>query len=151
MICVWKRSPFTLDSNELCPVIALIFQPVGIDQPRRIVVRIGNQAQIGQCVFVAALALQLAGITQPQPGLPQQVERGDRTEIHCLHAPLPPSQVPDILKLTNLVRLAFRRPLEAWLVLRLAVSLQAQGFAVTLRRFCAETVTPRNLLLSARA
>lgn len=51
----------------------------------------------------------------------------------------------------NLVRLAFRRPLEAWLVLRLAVSLQAQGFAVTLRRFCAETVTPRNLLLSARA
>jgi hypothetical protein len=51
----------------------------------------------------------------------------------------------------SLVRLAFQRPLEVWLVLRLAVVLEAQGFAVRVRRFCDAALTPRNLLVSARA
>jgi hypothetical protein len=50
----------------------------------------------------------------------------------------------------NLVRLGFRRALECWLVLDLALFLDAQGYTVALRRFCPASVTPRNLLLSAR-
>lgn len=50
----------------------------------------------------------------------------------------------------NLVRLAFRRSLECWLVLDLAVALLAAGYRVSVRVFAQPTVTPRNLLVSAR-
>lgn len=50
----------------------------------------------------------------------------------------------------NLPRLAFRRALEAWLVLDLASTLAGAGFTVKVRRFCPEAVTPRNLMVSAR-
>jgi hypothetical protein len=50
----------------------------------------------------------------------------------------------------SLPRLAFQRPLEVWLVGRLAARLEAQGFSVQLRRFCSASLTPRNLLVSAR-
>lgn len=49
----------------------------------------------------------------------------------------------------ELVRQAFRRPLEVWLVLDLAVALQDAGYTVRLGRFCARELTPRNLLLLA--
>ncbi len=49
----------------------------------------------------------------------------------------------------ELVRHAFRRPLETWLVLDLALGLEERGFAVTVGRFCARTLTPRNLLILA--
>lgn len=49
----------------------------------------------------------------------------------------------------ELVRQAFRRPLEVWLVLDLAVALQDAGYAVRLGRFCERPLTPRNLLLLA--
>lgn len=50
----------------------------------------------------------------------------------------------------SLVRLAFRRALETWLVLDRALFLQSQGYAVRLGEFCPRQVTPRNLLISAR-
>ncbi|MBS0551997.1 MAG: methyltransferase [Proteobacteria bacterium] len=50
----------------------------------------------------------------------------------------------------ELVRHAFRPALEAWLVLDLALGLQERGFEVEVGRFCARTLTPRNLLVLAR-
>lgn len=50
----------------------------------------------------------------------------------------------------SIVRHAFRRALEVWLALDLAVHLENAGYAVTLGTFCERTLTPRNLLVSAR-
>lgn len=50
----------------------------------------------------------------------------------------------------ELVRLAFRRPLEIWLALDRAVFLERAGYVVALREFCDRALTPRNLLISAR-
>ncbi|MEW5770895.1 MAG: methyltransferase [Pseudomonadota bacterium] len=50
----------------------------------------------------------------------------------------------------ELARLAFRRPLELWLVLDRALYLERQGYRVRVGEFCARGVTPRNLLISAR-
>lgn len=55
----------------------------------------------------------------------------------------------DMLR-ASLLRLACQRPIETWLVARLAARLEGQGYAVTVRRFCAASLTPRNLLVSAR-
>lgn len=49
----------------------------------------------------------------------------------------------------SIARHAFRRALEIWLALDLAVYLENQGYAVQLGRFCERQLTPRNLLLSA--
>lgn len=51
----------------------------------------------------------------------------------------------------SLVRQVFRRPLEIWLVSDLASYLAQQGYQVTLGTFCPRHITPRNILLSARA
>jgi hypothetical protein len=51
----------------------------------------------------------------------------------------------------DLVRLAFRRALELWLVLDRALFLARAGYDVRLGEFCPRAVTPRNLLISARA
>ncbi len=50
----------------------------------------------------------------------------------------------------SVVRHAFRRALEIWLVLDAAVHLEKSGYSVTLSRFCERRLTPRNLLISAR-
>jgi hypothetical protein len=50
----------------------------------------------------------------------------------------------------ELARLAFRRPLEIWLALDRAVYLARSGYRVGLAEFCDGTITPRNLLISAR-
>jgi hypothetical protein len=50
----------------------------------------------------------------------------------------------------QLLRLAFRRPLEVWLLMDMAVHLERQGYTVTVAPFCPSALTPRNLLLSAR-
>ncbi len=50
----------------------------------------------------------------------------------------------------NLARLAFRRALEMWLVLDIALFLTRQGYEVSLAAFCPDTLTPRNLIVSAR-
>ncbi len=50
----------------------------------------------------------------------------------------------------NLVRMAFRRPLEVWLALDQAVFLERAGYHARLSEFCAASLTPRNILVSAR-
>jgi hypothetical protein len=50
----------------------------------------------------------------------------------------------------SIVRHAFRRALEVWLALDLAVFLEERGYAVELGEFCRRELTPRNLLISAR-
>lgn len=51
----------------------------------------------------------------------------------------------------SLVRHAFRRPLELWMVLDMAVFLEERGWRVDLKAFCPRSLTPRNLLISARS
>jgi hypothetical protein len=50
----------------------------------------------------------------------------------------------------DLVSSLFRRALELWLVLDLAMYLQENGYAVTVQQFCPATITPRNLCIDAR-
>lgn len=50
----------------------------------------------------------------------------------------------------ELVRHAFRRPLELWLVLDLALGLEEAGFDVRIGSFCDRALTPRNLLVLAQ-
>lgn len=50
----------------------------------------------------------------------------------------------------SVLRHAFRRPLEIWLALDLAMRLENDGYSVSLGRFCERRLTPRNLLISAR-
>jgi hypothetical protein len=50
----------------------------------------------------------------------------------------------------ELARLAFRRPLEIWLALDRALFLARHGYRVRLAEFCERSVTPRNILISAR-
>lgn len=50
----------------------------------------------------------------------------------------------------ELVRLAFRRALEVWLVMDMACFLERHGYAVRVGTFCPDSLTPRNLLISAR-
>ncbi len=49
----------------------------------------------------------------------------------------------------SIVRHAFRRAIEIWLALDLAVYLENQGYSTRLGCFCERQLTPRNLLLSA--
>jgi hypothetical protein len=50
----------------------------------------------------------------------------------------------------QLPRLGFRRALEVWLVMDMAVYLEQNGYRVEVTTFCPRELTPRNLLLSAR-
>jgi len=50
----------------------------------------------------------------------------------------------------SVLRHAFRRPLELWLLVDMAAFLEEAGYAVTLGEFCPRRLTPRNLLLSGR-
>lgn len=50
----------------------------------------------------------------------------------------------------SIVRHAFRRALEVWLVLDMAAYLEKNGYAAEIGTFCERRLTPRNLLISAR-
>lgn len=50
----------------------------------------------------------------------------------------------------SLVRHAFARAVEMWLVLDMACYLQSHDYRVSLSTFCERELTPRNILLSAR-
>ncbi len=50
----------------------------------------------------------------------------------------------------DLLRQRFRRLIELWVVLDLAVALEEGGYRVRLETFCERSVSPRNLLLQAR-
>ncbi len=49
----------------------------------------------------------------------------------------------------ELVQGLFRRPLELWLLLDMALLLREQGYSVELGEFCPQQLTPRNLMLLA--
>lgn len=49
----------------------------------------------------------------------------------------------------ELVRHAFRRAIELWLVFDRVLFLQEQGYAVEVAEFCDKVVTPRNVLIQA--
>lgn len=49
----------------------------------------------------------------------------------------------------ELVRHAFRRPLEIWLALDIGLALEQAGFAVSMGTFCERGLTPRNLMVLA--
>ena len=49
----------------------------------------------------------------------------------------------------ELVQGLFKRPLELWLLLDLALYLSESGYQVALSTFCPESLTPRNILLQA--
>jgi len=51
----------------------------------------------------------------------------------------------------SLVRHGFRRAIELWLVMDLASHLAHQGYQVRVGTFCDWRITPRNILISARA
>ena len=50
----------------------------------------------------------------------------------------------------SLVRLAFRRALEVWLLRDMAQHLEGHGYRISVAPFCTPELTPRNLMLSAR-
>lgn len=50
----------------------------------------------------------------------------------------------------DLARIAFRRPLELWLVLDRALYLQQHGYDVDVGAFCERALTPRNVMIRAR-
>jgi hypothetical protein len=50
----------------------------------------------------------------------------------------------------DLVRMAFRRPLELWLVLDRALKLEEASYQVDLSEFCSKSLTPRNILIKAK-
>ncbi len=49
----------------------------------------------------------------------------------------------------SLVQLVFQRPLEIWLALDKVLYLEERGYCARLLEFCAKSVTPRNILISA--
>ena len=51
----------------------------------------------------------------------------------------------------NLPRLAMRRALEHWLVCDIALFLARADYRVSVSTFCAQALTPRNIIVSARA
>ncbi|WNK19111.1 methyltransferase [Halomonas piscis] len=53
------------------------------------------------------------------------------------------------VKRLELVRHAFRRPLEVWLLLDRLMFMQEAGFDATLATFCSRSLTPRNVVLQA--
>ncbi|MBW7862010.1 MAG: methyltransferase [Rhodocyclaceae bacterium] len=57
----------------------------------------------------------------------------------------------DEVRRLELVRHAFRRPLETWLVLDLALAFESAGYRSRLGPFCERALTPRNLLIVAEA
>lgn len=50
----------------------------------------------------------------------------------------------------SLLRNAFRRPIEMWLILDITNYLSQHGYRVELAEFCSREQTPRNILISAR-
>lgn len=86
--------------------------------------------------FMAQLCCR-EGLEQPLGG---DLERFERRGVE---------RQREVLRL-SIVRHAFRRALEVWLVGDLAVSLAERGYAAELGVFCARELTPRNLLISAR-
>ena len=103
---------------------------------------------------------------QPLPSLPLSAARLDFAGFCTLAAArtglaLPPhtafaefaargQQRSEEVERLELVGSLFRRCLELWLVIDLALFLEEQGYQCHISQFCPASVTPRNLLLDAR-
>ncbi len=83
--------------------------------------------------FCRALALREALVLPP--------------DVNWVHWEAVGNRRRDELRRLELVRHAFRRPLEVWLVLDIAIALQEQGFEAQVGRFCERSLTPRNLMV----
>lgn len=68
----------------------------------------------------------------------------EREAVRCLE--IGASRARRLARL-ELVRYAFQRPLEQWLLLDQCLYLEENGYAVQLRQFCEVSVSPRNLLV----
>ena len=129
------------------------------------IVRLSQQEMTWRHAFWAyAQSLGLIDY-QPLTGIPKQLFNQDIHaffEFACMkhQLPIPSSQqLSSALALAEqrlltqrrleLVQHVFRRPLELYLVLDLAIWLEEQQYEVTLETLCAESLTPRNLLLQA--
>jgi hypothetical protein len=77
------------------------------------------------------------GLPTPSPTVAQEFEAKGWQRRH------------DLMRL-SIVRHAFRRAIEVWLALDLAVYLEEQDYVVNVGSFCERQLTPRNLLISAR-
>jgi hypothetical protein len=86
--------------------------------------------------FLARMAVR-EGLRQPDAGLVESFESCGWQRQR------------EVMRL-SIVRHAFRRALEVWLALDLAVHLAREGYAVELGSFCERRLTPRNLLISAQ-
>lgn len=97
---------------------------------------------VGKQWFSGALVdfLQFAG-AQHQLPLPNEHEIGRLLEA-AEQALLTQRQLEVLQHL-------FRRPLELWLVLDMALALEAAGYRVSVQQLCDDALTPRNLLLQA--
>jgi hypothetical protein len=87
--------------------------------------------------FLERATAELGIETPRRAGEVDQLERWARRRLHRVRA-------------LGLVRGAFRRPLELWLALDVALYLLDLRYEVQLGTFCPEEVTPRNLLIAAR-
>lgn len=54
------------------------------------------------------------------------------------------------LRRLQLVRHAYRRALELWLVLDLALRLEEANYTVVINQFCDRALTPRNIIINAK-
>lgn len=129
------------------------------------IVRLSQQEMTWRHAFWA-YAQSLGTVAyQPLVGIPKQLFNQDIHaffEYACIkqQLPMPSSQeVNSVLTLAQqrllaqrrleLVQHVFRRPLELYLVLDLAIWLEEQQYQVSLETLCAESLTPRNFLLQA--
>jgi len=92
--------------------------------------------KLGFAGFCRALA-QRDGVTLPEDANWESYEAQGWQRQH------------DSQRLTQ-VRHAFRRAIELWLVLDMAVFLETHGYQVKIATFCERATTPRNILISAR-
>jgi len=56
----------------------------------------------------------------------------------------------DVMRL-QLLRHCFKRVLELWLIMDMAVYLQERDYMVSVGVFCDKTLTPRNIMIEGRA
>lgn len=114
-----------------------------------------------------ALQRECRGIDEylPVPSLPDALLQGDFAAFCRAAAASKNLQLPATVDFAHaeqrgterhravtrleLLRHAFRRPLELWLVLDRALYLQEHGYRVAVGTFCPRELTPRNLLIRA--
>lgn len=131
------------------------------------ILRLRQQEQCWRLAFDALQRqLQLSSEYLPLPSIPKSVLSGHFSEFCQWAASLKRIPITStvnheaLLKVGDqrrkaverleLIRKAFQRPLELWLILDRVLFLQEQGYECDLSLFCTKTVSPRNFLIQAR-